>query len=121
MPEMQTETPATAGDPTWAPLKPTPAHPDYPSAHTAKRVGTASTVLASFFGTDQMGFSFTTRTVLPANAVRSFTSFSQASTEEGLSRIWVGYHFRTAVTGAKIGQQAGLWTVNNFGTVVPAR
>ena len=69
-----------------------------------------------------MGFSFSTRTVLPANAVRSFTSFSQASTEEGLSRIWVGYHFRTAVTeGAKIGQQAGLWTVNNFGTVVPAR
>src|SRR5947209_9022962 len=85
---------ATAGDPTWAPLKPTPAHPDYPSAHTANGAA-ASTVLASFFGTDQMSFSFTTRTVLPANAVRSFTSFSQASTEEGLSRIWVGYHFRT--------------------------
>lgn len=112
--------PATTGDLTWAPLKPTPAHPDYPSAHTANGAA-ASTVLASFFGSDQMSFSFTTRTVVPANAVRSFTSFSQAATEEGLSRIWVGYHFRTAVTeGAKIGQQAGMWTINNFGTVVPA-
>jgi hypothetical protein len=112
--------PATTGDPTWTPLRAAEPHPDYPSAHTANGAA-ASTVLASFFGTDQMSFGFTTRTVLPANAVRSFTSFSQAATEEGLSRIWVGYHFRTAVNeGAKIGQQAGLWTVNNFGPVVPA-
>ncbi|HEX6510199.1 MAG TPA: vanadium-dependent haloperoxidase [Chloroflexota bacterium] len=111
--------PATAGDATWTPLRPTPAHPDYPSAHTSSGAA-ASTVLASFFG-DATSFSFTTRTVLPANAVRSYTSFSQAATEEGVSRIYVGYHFRTAVNaGATMGHQTGEWTVKNFGSVVPA-
>ncbi|HEX8918472.1 MAG TPA: phosphatase PAP2 family protein, partial [Chloroflexota bacterium] len=100
--------PATIGDPTWTPLRPTAPHPDYPSAHTANG-GAASTVLASFFGTDAIRFSFTTRTS-PGGAVRSYTSLSQAAEEEGLSRIWLGYHFRTAVNvGLTMGQEVGAW------------
>jgi len=43
--------------------------------------------------------------------VHDFRSFSQAATENGLSRIYVGFHFRKAVTdglrhGGLIGRQA---------------
>ncbi|MBV9282459.1 MAG: phosphatase PAP2 family protein [Chloroflexi bacterium] len=101
-----------------APLKPTPAFPDDPSAHTTNGAA-ASAVLASFFG-DAIGFSFTTRTA-PDNAVRSFTSFSQAAEEEAASRVYVGFHFRTSVnTGLKLGRQVGAWTVDHIGTVIPA-
>lgn len=111
--------PDTVGDPTWTPLQPTPAFPDYPSAHTSNGAA-ASSVLASFFGTDAIGFSFTTRTS-PGGAVRSFTSFSQAAEEEGVSRIYVGYHFRSAVNAAlTLGRQVGDWTVRHFGPAVPA-
>ena len=111
--------PATVGDPTWTPLKPTPAHPDYPSAHTSSG-SAASTVLASFFGNDAISFSFATRTS-PGSVTRSYTSLSQAAQEEGSSRIWVGYHFRTAVNVALVmGKEAGTWTVDHFGTVIPA-
>jgi hypothetical protein len=107
-------------DSTWTPLMPTPQHPDYPSAHTT--IGTAgSAVLASALGTDAMSFSFTTRTA-PSSVTRSYTSFSQAAHEEGLSRIWVGYHFGSAVTqGSLLGQKVAAWTVSHFGTVVPAQ
>jgi hypothetical protein len=47
----------------------------------------------------------------PSPVTRSYTSFSQAADENGLSRILVGIHFRKAVTegiehGRKIGDQA---------------
>ena len=34
----------------------------------------------------------------PSPVYRSFGSFSEAALENGLSRIYVGYHFRNAVT-----------------------
>jgi len=42
---------------------------------------------------------------------RSFTSFTQAAEENGVSRIYVGYHFRNAVNegikhGSKIADRA---------------
>lgn len=114
-----TGNPSLIADPTWNPLMPTAQHPDYPSAHTA--IGTAgSAVLAAALRTDAMSFSFTTRTA-PKSVTRSFTSLSQAAHEEGLSRIWVGYHFRSAVNqGWVLGQNVAGWTVSHFGTVVPA-
>ena len=40
--------------------------------------------------------------------VRTFTSFSQAAAENGVSRIYVGFHFRKAVDdGLRHGQKIG--------------
>jgi hypothetical protein len=44
--------------------------------------------------------------------LRHFSSFSQAADENALSRIYVGFHFRDAVTtGTRHGEKIGDWTV----------
>ena len=71
-----------------------------------------SEVLARFFG-DKVSFS-TTATTQPG-VTRSFTSFSQAAEENGNSRIYVGFHFRHAVTeGIKLGNNVGKVAFNHY-------
>ena len=107
----------TVGDATWTPLRPTPPITDHDSGHSVQG-GAGAEVLKLFFGTDHMSFS-TCSLTLPAGSTcnsatpvrRSYTSFSQASDENGLSRILVGFHFRNAVEegiehGRKIGRRA---------------
>jgi hypothetical protein len=108
--------PATAGDPTWTPLRTTPEIPDYDSGH-AVQGGTAAAVLRRFFHRDHVSFA-TCSTTLPARTCdepdatsRRYRSFSQAAAENGLSRILIGYHFREGVEvgiehGRKIGNLA---------------
>jgi PAP2 superfamily len=113
--------PDTSADPTWTPLMPTPPVPDYDSAHAVEG-GAAASVLKRFFGTDDIGFT-TCSLTLPAGStctdaspvLRSYTSFSQAEEENGLSRILVGFHFRDAVeTGIKHGEKIGKRAVNLY-------
>jgi hypothetical protein len=90
----------TSADPTWRSLVDCPPVPDYDSGHSVEG-GAAAQVLKRFFGTDPVSFSDCS-TTLPAGSNcgeasqvnRSFTSFSQAADENGLSRIQVGFHFR---------------------------
>jgi hypothetical protein len=108
--------PWTHADPTWTPLRPTPPIPDYDSAHAVEGAAAAA-VFRNFFGTDHMAFSQCSRT-LPSGTctdvsptLRSFSRFSQAAHENGISRILIGFHFRKAVTagldhGRKIGHLA---------------
>ena len=109
--------PNTSADPTWTPLVTTPPIPDYDSAHSVEG-GAAAAVLKRFFGTDRIRFR-TCSLTLPAGStcndltpvLRRYNSFSEAAAENGLSRILVGFHFRTAVDegiehGNKIGDRA---------------
>ncbi|HXJ63247.1 MAG TPA: vanadium-dependent haloperoxidase [Actinomycetota bacterium] len=83
--------PSTVADPNWLPLAGnTPADPSYPGAHSTISAAGAD-VLASFFG-DHQRFSVTSP-ALPG-VTRSFTSFSAAEEEAGLSRIYAGVHTR---------------------------
>ncbi len=109
--------PDTSADPTWTPLRTTPPIPDYDSGHSVEG-GTAAEVMKRFFGTDRMTFKVCSLTLPagstcddPSPVMRRYTSFSQAAEENGLSRILVGIHFRTAVRvgiahGRKIGDRA---------------
>jgi hypothetical protein len=46
---------------------------------------------------------------------RSYTSFFQAANEGGLSRIFIGFHFRKAIeSGSKHGRKIGDHAVNHF-------
>lgn len=103
--------PDTAGDPTWTPFDPvTPPVPDYVSAHSAA-AGAGAAVMQALLG-DAASFSYTS-TSLPT-ATRSFTSFSQVANEIGASRVYVGYHFRLAVTeGLKQGQSIGSYAAQH--------
>ena len=113
--------PNTSADPTWTPLVPTPPIPDFDSAHAVEG-GAAAQVLKRFFGTDHIGFT-TCSLTLPAGStcddaspiVRSYTNFSQAREENGVSRILVGFHFRKAVDeGIDHGRQIGNRAVDYF-------
>ena len=113
--------PNTSADPTWTPLVPTPPIPDYDSAHSVEG-GAASQVLKRFFGTDRIDFT-TCSLTLPVGStcddaspvLRSYTSFSQAREENGVSRILVGFHFRKAVEeGIDHGRKIGNRAVNRF-------
>jgi hypothetical protein len=103
----------TTADPTWTPLAVTPAHPDYISNHAVYSAAAAN-VLALVFADDNFDFSISTSTS-PNGAVRSYHSFSQAANECGLARIWVGYHFHTAVRhGLSQGKQIGRFAFEHY-------
>lgn len=98
--------PATEIDPIWSTLLNTPAIPDYPSTHSVLG-GAASAVLRDFFQNDHVPFTTTSGAPF-AGITRSYTSFSQARTENGESRIYAGIHFRSAVEdGIKQGEKIG--------------
>lgn len=96
--------PLTRSDRAWQPFLVTPPVPDYPSTHTVLGWAAAE-VLGSIFG-DAVRFS-TTSLTLPG-ATRSYSTFSQAAEENGLSRLYAGIHFRHAVNdGRRQGRSIG--------------
>ena len=102
----------TEADPDWTPLRPTPLHPEYPSAHSCVS-NAAAKVLTGLFGS-HTSFSTSTSTC-PTGVVRSYESFRDMADEIGDSRIYIGFHFRTAVRhGANLGRQVGHWTFHRF-------
>jgi PAP2 superfamily len=80
---------ATEADPNWLPLLTTPPYPSHTSGASTVS-GAAGEILERFFETDNISFTMT----VPGVGDRSFTSFSQASEEAALSRMWGGIHFR---------------------------
>ncbi len=115
------ENPLTQPDPTWTPLVDTPPIPDYDSAHAVES-SAAAEVMREVLGGDNISFR-TCSTSMPAGqncgesaqTLRSFSSFSQASEENGISRILVGFHFRHAVVeGLEHGRKIGNRAVNRY-------
>jgi uncharacterized protein (TIGR03118 family) len=113
----QTGNPSTVADPTWLPLLNTPPNPSYVSGHAVVS-GAASTVLAHFFGTDNISFTLTSEDL--AGVTHSFTSFSAAATEAENSVVWSGIHFRFDVTaGQTLGQAVAQFVDQNFFKPLP--
>ena len=108
---------ATIADSTWTPLITTPPFPEYVSGHSTFS-SAASVILASVFGDNT---SFATTSIGLPGVVRSFTSFTQAAEEAGMSRIYGGIHYNSAnKDGLTLGQLVGQYTVNQspFGVQV---
>ncbi len=81
-------------DPKWETLLITPPFPEYPSGHSTQSAA-AATVLAGIFGE---GFAFEDATHgRDGLAKRAFPSFWAAAEEAGISRLYGGIHFRSAV------------------------
>ena len=106
------------------------ATPEYDSGHTIEGAAAAA-VLADVFRTDQVTFdvcsysfgispgpsAFTTENNCGGASpiTRTYHSFSQAAEENGLSRIWIGWHFRNAVEmGYKHGTHIGNRALNRL-------
>src|SRR2546429_9841045 len=94
---------AAPGDPdaNWRPLLDsltgTPAHPEYPSAHSTYS-GAAAFILAAAFG-ENTAFNLTSE-IRPGT--RSYASFSEAIAEIADARVFGGIHFRTSCARANI-------------------
>jgi membrane-associated phospholipid phosphatase len=87
----------------WQPLLNTPAHPEYPSGHSAFS-GAAAAVLAAFVGSDEC--EFTVRSDALKGVERKFTRFSDAALEISLSRVYGGIHYRfSGEAGLQIGRE----------------
>jgi hypothetical protein len=100
--------PDTKPDPTWNSLIVTPPFPDYVSGHSTFSAA-AGTVLALFYGTDDIAFT-TGSDFLPV-VTRSFSGFSAAAQEAAVSRLYGGIHFRAAIDdGFDAGLGIGAWT-----------
>ena len=94
----------TAGDPNWTPLFPTPAHPEYPSAHAVIQAAGAE-VIKRAFG-NHAGFDTTAATV--PGVTRHFEDVDAFVADGQEARIYGGMHFRTAVVvGRKQGRKVG--------------
>ncbi|WP_341720418.1 carbohydrate binding domain-containing protein [Micromonospora sp. FIMYZ51] len=90
----------TVADPNWRPLSKdhagvsfSPPFPAYASGH-ATFAGAWAGIMRRYFGTDNLAFTLTTDDPYASGVTRSFTSFSQAATENAVSRIYLGVHFR---------------------------
>ena len=96
---------ATTANPDWLPLLTTPNFPSDSSGHSTFSAA-AATVLASFFGTDDV--TFTTAAEGFSVAPRAFTSFTQAAYEAGRSRVLGGIHFTFEnLAGRQVGTALG--------------
>lgn len=86
----------TISDPTWRPYADalpypnTPAFPAYTSGH-ATFGATAATILALFFGSDDLAFTIGSDEM--DGVLRSFESLSQAAQENADSRVYLGVHW----------------------------
>ncbi|MEW9834383.1 vanadium-dependent haloperoxidase [Mesorhizobium marinum] len=95
-------------DPKWEPILNTPPFPEYPSGHSTVS-GAMDAVLTAFFGDN---YAFEDKTGSPdGRNPRSFKSFRAAADEAGISRMYGGIHFRSAIVdGLEQGRCIGGYT-----------
>jgi hypothetical protein len=106
----QDQNSATTADPGWTSLLTTPAFPSYTSGHSTFS-SAGATVMARLLGTDTI--SFTIPSEVSGIAARSFSSFSAAAEEAGMSRIYGGIHFSFDNTeGQRAGRRLGAYAVD---------
>jgi hypothetical protein len=102
---------ATTADPAWAPVVPTPNHPEYPAAHGCVS-GSVASALQSFYGTPNISFDFTSNVT---GSTHSFTTTAAFIDEIKTARIAGGMHFRTStVDGAALGQNVAEWVTSHL-------
>ena len=105
--------PDTQPDPTWAPLRTTPNHPEYPAAH-AFHSSAVATALQAFFGTDRVAFYLDSR-VPGATPTRNYRSFREAVRDVELARTLAGFHFRNScLQGSTLGRTVARYVANNY-------
>ena len=90
----------------WNAFLQTPPFPEYTSGHSVISAA-AATVLTKIYGND---FAFNDTTELQYLGMqRSFKSIESASNEAGISRLYGGIHYRSAIeNGKEQGKQVGL-------------
>lgn len=101
---------ATAADPSWTPLAATPPYPEYPSGH-ACIVGSVVRSLGHLFGPRRLALDVSSAAT---GTSRHFDTASQLNRETMDARIWLGFHFRRAMTdGNRLGRTTASYVVSH--------
>jgi hypothetical protein len=99
---------ATRTVPGWAPLLPTPPHPEYPAAHGCV-TGALAAALRGFYGRSDLAFDFSSTVT---GSTHHYESVDELIQEVSLARIAGGMHFQSAVEdGERLGQQVANWAL----------
>lgn len=99
--------PATEPDPDWLPLLDTPPYPDYVSGH-ACYTGAASETFGYLFGADSIDLTLSSAVT---GTTRQYETTDELDEDTMNARIWLGFHFRTAMTdGNELGHDVADWT-----------
>ena len=101
----------TTADPAWSSLLVTPPYPSYAGNNAA--IGTSqSTMLALFFGRDDIAFQHTWEGA--GGATRSYAGFGAMADEEARARVYGGIHFTfDNVAGQSVGQNVASYIFAN--------
>ena len=103
--------PHTQADPTWQPLRPTPNHPEYPSAHACHTTAVTQ-ALERFFGTGAVRFSLDS---LVTGETRRYDRLKDVVEEVNRARVWAGFHFASSdEEGSRLGRRVGRFVARNF-------
>jgi hypothetical protein len=103
--------PLTEPDPGWQPLRATPNHPEYPSAHACHSTAIA-VALESFFGTSAVPFTLDS---LVTGETRSYRRLRDVVPEVNRARVWAGFHFRSSdQEGSSLGRKVGRYVSEHF-------
>ncbi|MBM7831387.1 hypothetical protein JOE59_002092 [Agromyces cerinus] len=86
---------ATMADPMWKAFRETPPYPDYTSGHACV-TGSASEVFGHLFGADTIDIDVPS--TVQGRPDRHFAATSDLDDEAMNARIWLGFHFRKAMT-----------------------
>lgn len=101
----------TVADPAWLSLIPSPPYPSY--AGNMAGIGTSqSTILAQFFGRDDISFQHTWAGA--GGATRSYAGFSVMADEQARARVYGGIHFTfDNVAGQSVGRNVANYIFAN--------
>jgi hypothetical protein len=90
---------ATASDPNWTSLIPTPPYPTYPGNYACLSIG-ITRILEREFGRDDIPFTVTWTEAGGPGWVRSYNGLRQIADEAARSRIYGGIHFTFDTTSS---------------------
>jgi hypothetical protein len=103
--------PHTRPDPTWQPLRATPNHPEYPSAHGC-HTSAITAALERFFGSDAVHLSLDS---LVTGETRSYHRLKDVVQEVNRARVWAGFHFMDSdEEGSALGRKVGRFVGRHF-------
>jgi hypothetical protein len=98
--------PRTSPDPAWTPLALNPPYPDYVSGH-ACITGAATETFGHLFGSRSIDLDVTSPVT---GTTRHYRSTAALDAETMNARIWLGLHFRRAMTdGNRLGHETARW------------
>jgi hypothetical protein len=91
---------------------PTPAHPEYPSAHGCETFAQAE-VFSEFLGTQHIRV--TIPSAVPNVKGHYFETANDLTKEIVNARVWAGIHYRESVIkGGNLGRKVAQWTLKQY-------